>query len=91
MSITLLIVLFAGITTRLLIKKVKALMVKSMLTLSSAARYLDMPRSTLRYWVLTGNVRKRVVGGVWFVDPEEAKTVKENSGYRLRKRVAVNA
>ncbi len=61
----------------------------SILTLSSAARYLGMPRSTLRYWVLTGNVRKRVLGGVWFVDTDEAKVVMDNIGYKPRKRETV--
>jgi len=61
----------------------------SLLTLTSAARVLDMPRSTLRYWVLTGNIKKKVLGGVWFVNADEARMVKENINYHPRKRVPV--
>jgi hypothetical protein len=66
-------------------------MKKSLLTLSSAARYIDIPRSTLRYWVLLGYIRKHVYGGVWFVDAQEAATVKQNLDYRPRRREPVLA
>jgi hypothetical protein len=59
----------------------------TLLTLASAARHLGIPRSTLKYRVLTGDIKRRTLGPVWVIDVEEAKSVMEGVGYRPRKPV----
>jgi hypothetical protein len=58
----------------------------TLLRLMSASRYLDVPASTLKYRVLTGDIPKHDYGPVWLVDVEEARSVLEGIGYYKRRR-----
>ncbi len=61
----------------------------TLLTLASAARYLGIPRSTLKYRTLTGDIKKHTFGPLWLIDADEAKMVMDNIGYKPRKRETV--
>ncbi len=58
----------------------------TLLRLMSASRYLDVPASTLKYRVLTGDITKHDYGPMWLVDVEEARSVLEGIGYYKRRR-----
>lgn len=57
----------------------------TLLRLSSAARLLDIPASTLKYHTLVGNITRYDYGQFWLIDVEEAREVFTNMGYKHRR------
>ena len=61
----------------------------SLTSVASAARELEVPRSTLNYRILLGDVRKHIYGPFTLIDVEEAREALRLAGYQPRQRQAV--